>query len=161
MKIGVISDTHIPMNCDRLPEKVLKELKNCDLIVHAGDIVEMSLIYELERYAPVKAVSGNMDGRDVKARLPITLLFDAGGKKIGVVHGDGSGEFIPEKLTGYFDGVPDIIIFGHSHKPVNSKYGNVLYFNPGSATDRVCAACRSFGVIEIENGEIKAEIIKL
>ncbi|MBU1888025.1 MAG: metallophosphoesterase family protein, partial [Candidatus Omnitrophica bacterium] len=56
---------------------------------------------------------------------------------------------------------PDIIIFGHSHVPMNEYIDGVLFFNPGSATDTVFAPYRSYGIIEIENGEVKAEIHKL
>ena len=66
MKIGVISDTHIPIAAPRLPQKVYDHFKDCDLIIHAGDAVEMSVIEDLGKLAEVKAVCGNMDSPEMK-----------------------------------------------------------------------------------------------
>ena len=61
MLIGVISDTHIPYRSRNIPSKVFEEFKNVDLILHAGDIEDLSVLDELEKIAPVKAVNGNCD----------------------------------------------------------------------------------------------------
>ena len=162
MKIVVLSDTHIPANADQLPKKVYQHLKDCDLIVHAGDITEMSFISELEKIAETKAVWGNMDSLEVKNTLPKKVLFKADGKTIGVTHGSGPVSKVMDSAKQLFKGKkPDVIIFGHSHNPINEIKDGVLFFNPGSSTDRMFAPYRSFGLIEIKDNNIKAEIIKL
>ncbi|MFH1665208.1 MAG: metallophosphoesterase family protein [Candidatus Omnitrophota bacterium] len=160
MKIGVVSDTHIPVAAASLPKKMLDHFKGCDLIIHAGDMVEMSVIKELGKCAETKAVRGNMDDNEVRKNFPEKLIIDAGGKKIGVVHGKGPGDKVLQMAAAAFEGKLDIIIFGHSHSPLNEKKDGTLFFNPGSATDRVFAKYRSFGMIEIEGDDIRSEIIK-
>ena len=162
MKIVVISDTHYPVQTASLPDVLYKEFSSCDIIVHAGDIVENELLVELESIAEVKAVAGNMDSFYLKNRLPAKLLFEAGGFKIGVVHGSGDSKRVPEKVKSCFmDDLPDVIIFGHSHIAYNKKSGDTLLFNPGSVSDRVFAPYRSYGLLLIENGKIDAQIIKI
>ncbi|MBU1084008.1 MAG: metallophosphoesterase family protein [Candidatus Omnitrophota bacterium] len=159
MKIGVISDTHIPVNASKLPKKVYDHFRQCDLIVHAGDVVEESLITELETLAETKAVQGNMDSLGIKKRFPKKILFKAGGKSIGVIHGSGHPLKVMDVVAAEFSPKPDIIIFGHSHLPVNEMRKGVLFFNPGSATDGSCSKGCSFGTIEIDGDDMKAEII--
>ena len=70
MRIGVISDTHIPKAAQELPEAVCKEFQNVDMILHAGDLVEIDVFTKLNTLAPTHAVCGNMDMFEVKASLP-------------------------------------------------------------------------------------------
>ena len=161
MKIGVIADTHIPVSTNKLPSKIYEKFKDCDLIIHAGDLVEMSAVEELEKIAETRAVYGNMDSSEVKKTLPEKILFEAEGKKIGVVHGKGSASRIIENVRKSFSKKPDIIIFGHSHTPLNKTIDGILFFNPGSPTDRIFSPYRTFGIIEIKGGKVRAEVIKL
>lgn len=161
MKIGVLADTHVPVSTDDLPQKVYDCLKGCDLIIHAGDIVEMKLLEKLGRIAETKAVCGNMDSPEVKKSLPNKLVLNVAGKKIGVIHGSGPGTKVINEVADAFSEKCDIIIFGHSHLTFNEKRGETLFFNPGSPTDKVFSVSRSFGIIEIEGNNIKAEIIKV
>jgi len=161
MKIGVISDTHISLSSGKLPQKVYECFKDCDLIVHAGDAVEMPVIEELGKITEIKAVSGNMDSAELKECFSEKIVFEAEGKKIGVVHGKGSSSKIFRTVCGSFTKKMDIVIFGHSHVPFNEKRGDTLFFNPGSATDRVFAPYCSIGIIYIENGNIRGEIVKI
>jgi putative phosphoesterase len=161
MKIGVIADTHIPVSARKLPQKVYDNFKDCDLIIHAGDLVDMSVIEELSKIAETKAVSGNMDGYEVTQKLPDELLIEVAGKKIGVIHGRGPGFKVRQMAKEAFGDKADIIIFGHSHTPVNEKKDGILFFNPGSPTDTVFSPYRSFGIIEINGDDIKAEIVKI
>jgi putative phosphoesterase len=68
--VGVISDTHVPDRAKKIPKNVFKVFENVDFIVHAGDLVQLSVIDELERLAPVLVVYGNMDGPEVRSKLP-------------------------------------------------------------------------------------------
>jgi len=161
MKIGVISDTHISGSFLKFPQKIYECFKDCDLIVHAGDAVEMSVIKELGTIAETRAVWGNMDSAELRERLPEKIIFEAKGKKIGVIHGKGTSAQIMQVVKSSFNKKLDIIIFGHSHLPTNEKKEGTLFFNPGSATDKVFAPYCSFGIIYIENGNIRGEIIKI
>lgn len=162
MKLGVISDTHIPVNADCIPKKVLEAFKNVDMIVHAGDLVDLSVIDTLKSTCKeVIAVAGNMDSQKVKAKLPEKEILKIGKYKIGVMHGCGHPNTLIDLAGKMFknDNV-NIIIFGHSHIAINEKRGDILYFNPGSPTDTVFAAFKSYGIIEI-NDTIEGKIIKL
>lgn len=163
MTIGVISDTHLSGGKCELPRDLVKELKKCDLIIHAGDFVDACVLDFLCEISEVAAVCGNMDGDSIKSRLKSKETLEIGDKKICIMHGYGH----PGKLIGilkneFAQEKPDIIIFGHSHAPVNEYIDGVLYFNPGSVTDTVYAPYRSYGIIKIDKeGAVKADIYKL
>jgi len=159
MRIGVLSDTHIPKAATKLPAKVRKGLKGADIILHAGDLVEASVLEELNKIAPTKAVCGNMDGADLCGKLPRKIVVKASRFRIGLIHGWGHPARLPETISGEFTGV-NAIVFGHSHKPMNERMGGVLYFNPGSPTDKVFAEYNSYGIIEVGR-DIKGTIIRL
>lgn len=162
MKIGVLSDTHIPERAGELPAKFLRELAGLDMVVHAGDLVDLSVLDALKKACPdVRAVAGNMDPEEVRRALPEKLVFKTACKSIGVVHGYGPPQGLPERVRGLFkkDKV-DIIIFGHSHQPFCDDSSTPFLFNPGSPTDTIFAPYKSFGIIEIED-EITMRIVKL
>src|SRR4030043_2463643 len=88
--IGLISDTHVPKRAQRIPEKVFEIFANVDYIIHAGDLVELSVVDELEQLAPVLAVHGNMDGLQVSGALPKLNSLKILDYKIGVIHDPGA-----------------------------------------------------------------------
>jgi len=162
MKIGVISDTHIPMKVDKLPDELVKALKGCDLIMHAGDLVELSVLEDLKKITKVEAVYGNMDSANVRNALPDKKILRLGGKVLCLMHGyDNPDNLIDILKKEFIREKPDIIVYGHSHRPTNEYIDEILFFNPGSCTDTVFAPYRSYGIIEIDKGEIKASIYKL
>jgi len=162
MKIGVIADTHIPDRAKEIPRQVLEAFRGVDMVIHAGDMVDLKVLEQLKAVCSnVKAVWGNMDPYEVKKALPEKEVIQVGSIRIGVMHGYG----LPSKLIGLMAEVfknenVNLIIFGHSHSAVNEKRGNIIYFNPGSATDKIFALHNSYGIIEI-NDKIEAKIIKL
>lgn len=160
MKIGVISDTHIPERTSEIPHELLTVLKDVDLIIHAGDLVALEVIEQLKKIAPVKAVYGNMDTLEVRRALPQKEILTVGKFKIGLFHGKGPPEHIISSVKEAFPEKLDVIIFGHAHRPICEKQGGVLFFNPGSPTDTIFAPYRSCGILEI-NDEIKARIVRL
>lgn len=159
MRIGVLADTHMPKAARELPRIMLKDFKGVDLILHAGDLAELEVLDILNKIAPTEAVYGNMDSWNVQKRLPKKKVIEALQFKIGLIHGWGHPKRIPDVISKEFEGV-DVIVFGHSHEPMNEKIRGVLYFNPGSPTDKIFASCNSYGILEV--GEtIKGKIIRL
>ncbi len=158
-KIGVISDTHIPKAAQDLPERIYKEFQNVDLILHAGDFTELKLFEKLKNLAPTHGVCGNMDEYDIKNLLPQKDIIKVNGFKIGLIHGYGPPARLIEAVSKEFARV-DVIVFGHSHIACCEKKGKILFFNPGSPTDKIFALHNSFGILEVEK-EIKGRIISL
>lgn len=162
MKIGVISDTHIPEKASVLPAKLCAELEKCDMVIHAGDMVTMEVVQSLKKICPnFKAVCGNMDPAEVRKQFREKEIIRVGKFKIGISHGYGPPDKLLSLMKDFFkkDNV-DLVIFGHSHNPTNEKDGKTIFFNPGSPTDEIFAPYKSFGIIEI-NGKIEARIVKL
>lgn len=139
MKIGVISDTHIPDRAKYIPKEILQEFRNVGMIIHAGDFIDLSVLKELKNFCSnVKAVWGNMDPMEVRKELPQKEILKIGNYKIGIMHGYGAPNNLIDLLTSNFkDNFVDIIIFGHSHSAFNEKRSGILFFNPGSPTDKV------------------------
>ncbi|MBN1912850.1 MAG: metallophosphoesterase [Candidatus Omnitrophica bacterium] len=162
MRIGVISDTHIPERAKDIPAQVLDEFKKVDMVIHVGDLIDSRVLDVLKKTCKeVIAVRGNMDIDQSEDALPDKKVLNISGFKIGVVHGHGH----PDKLIGtvteiFKDQKLDMIIFGHSHRALCQQKGKVIYFNPGSPTDTIFAPYKSYGLIEI-NDKIEARIIKL
>ncbi|HLD88041.1 MAG TPA: metallophosphoesterase family protein, partial [Candidatus Omnitrophota bacterium] len=134
MNIAVVSDTHsLP-----LPQKLLNDLKDFALIIHAGDVCDAATLDALRTLAPVKAVQGNMDEPDLKRKLPLRELLVMDGVKVGVHHGHGpTRDALSNALAQFKDEACDVIIFGHSHQPLKQMSGKTLMFNPGSPNDTV------------------------
>ena len=162
MKIGVISDTHIPDESGHIPEVILDVFSQVDMVVHAGDMVSLGAIDELKSVcSKIIAVAGNMDLQVVKKKYPLKQVFDVLGFKIGLMHGHGAPANLPEVLRDAFkEDNCNVIIFGHSHQPMNEYIDGILFFNPGSATDSA-AEYKSYGIIEIDGDKIDAKIIKI
>lgn len=161
MRIGVISDTHIPDRSGHIPQPVMDAFKHVDLIVHAGDFVNLGAIDELRLACPkIVGVAGNMDSPEVVEKFRAKEVFEISGFKFGLMHGYGAPVNLIKLLKDAFNAEkPDVIIFGHSHKAMNQFVDGVLFFNPGSATDSVPEGA-SYGIIEI-NGKINAKIVKI
>jgi len=151
MRIAVLADTHVN-RLEHLPKKIIDALSTVDLIIHAGDFTDLQLLKELKRLREVKAVHGNMDSRELKTVLPVKEIVEIENKRIGITHGSGGPWGIEEKVRKMFESDRiDIIVYGHSHRSQNKVIKNILFFNPGKATD-------SFGILTIDGGA-QGEII--
>ena len=157
MKIGVISDTHIPKRAKHLPKAMLDGLQGVDLILHAGDWQDLEVYKQLKNIAPVDGVAGNVDGPEIVQRFGRKKIVNIKGYNIGIVHGDGKGKTTLRRAYDTFihDRV-DMILFGHSHIPYHRIHEGILFFNPGSATDKRRQPKYSFGIIELSD-KIEAE----
>jgi len=159
-RIAVLSDTHIPIAAPDIPERIYSELRRVDMILHAGDLIEIDVLEKLRSIAPTHAVHGNMDMYEVKMSLPKKDIITINSFKIGLIHGTGCAANIIENVAREFDDRIDVIVFGHSHCPCNEKIKKTLFFNPGSPTDKMFALCNTFGLLEIEDG-ISSTIMRL
>jgi hypothetical protein len=159
LKVGVLSDTHIPGAALSLPPAVFDIFKDVDLILHAGDIVELSVLDELGAIAPVEAVAGNMDGSEVHLKLPSKKVLSLGGYSVGLIHGKYKIDVQQEMIMKEFERV-DLIVYGHSHKPFWGKVKGVYFLNPGSPTDKRHAPYNSVALLHVGD-ELKAEIIRI
>lgn len=158
MKIGVVSDTH----SRALPKEMLIEFAKADLIIHAGDFCSLKDYHAFTKLKVTKAVWGNMDDPDVRKTLPRKEIMEYDGVRIGLFHGEGAPQKLMDVMQKEFrDDKVDVIIFGHSHHPLNEKINGVLYLNPGSPNDTIFSPYCSFGILEINNGEVNAKIVKL
>ena len=153
MKIGVISDTHNFLD-PRIPEL----FKGVEHIVHGGDVGSMEIISELEKIAPVTAVSGNSD-----SMLPLreVEVFELGRHKFlleHIVQPDMPEVLLSQRVQ---NERPDVIVFGHTHKPFNKTIGGIWYFNPGYAGKMRFNLERSVALLHFQRDKIRAEFLKL
>jgi hypothetical protein len=159
MRILVISDTHIPRSAHDMPMEVYKEIEKCDMIIHAGDLVEKDFYAKLQSLRPTKAVCGNMDSADLAKVLKPKEIIEVGKFKIGLIHGYGAPANLVETVKSEFKNV-DVIIFGHSHATMNEVKDGGLFFNPGSPTDKVFARENTYGILEIDK-TIEGKIVRI
>jgi putative phosphoesterase len=159
VQIAVISDTHLPRGTRRLPEDCVARLKAADLIVHAGDLIRLSVLRELEAYGPVAAVRGNVDDDEVRRTLPPVTSVEAAGAKIAVIHDAGAAKGRLARLRRRFPDA-DAVIFGHSHLPLHEQAADGFQiFNPGSPTERRRAPRHTMGLATVEEGRVSFELI--
>jgi len=158
MKVLVLSDTHIPHRAKELPKEVLKEFEGVQAVIHAGDFTSFNFYLELKAMVPqLFAVRGNMDDDEIWDTLPETLVFELEGLRIGLYHGIGAPWGLEKKVMEKFgkENLLNLIIFGHSHRPLKKEENGIILFNPGSCTDTIFAPRKSYGILEIENGIVK------
>jgi putative phosphoesterase len=134
----------------------VRELERADLILHAGDVVAASVLLELEAFAPVEAVVGNMDEPALRAELPERRVVEVEGVRIGMVHIPGARAGRDDRLVSWFPGC-DAVVYGHTHLPQVEQHRGVWILNPGSPTERRRAAAHSMLVLEVDRGRLDIE----
>jgi len=162
-RIGVLSDTHIPHAVSKLPARIIKALEGVELILHAGDLVDLQVLDDLEAIAPTAAVCGNMDEAELCRRLPRMKILNLDRFRIGLTHGWGAARGLAERIiTGLDCGSEplDLLVFGHSHQPYEGTAKGVRVLNPGSPTDQVFAVASTVAFIEI-GAELNTRIVAL
>jgi len=162
--IGVISDTHLPSRGSEIPQQIIKDFKdqNVDYIFHLGDFTTLdtynSLIENFDK-DNIFAISGNMDNHEINQKLPKQQKLNILGHKIFLTHGSGGPRRIIERLNKNLDlNKYDIILFGHTHHPVNEEREGKLYLNPGSPTDKRFTDVNSYAFLEITKNKVNSEI---
>jgi len=158
MKIAVFSDTHLQdlrRGSLLLAGLLQRYLPDADMVLHAGDLTHPDLLLAFAPL-PVYAVRGNLDLP--AADLPDKRVIEVSGKRIGLIHSWGRGAEIEENAKASFAGIDlDVLVYGHSHVPACSSRDGVLYFNPGSCTERRGSERRTIGMLEIGT-EIRGRI---
>jgi putative phosphoesterase len=159
VKAIVLADTHLRDSAPaRLPGRAWAELDSADVILHAGDITGPAFLARLRRLAPVYAVLGNNDGGLI-GTLPGTIEVDLAGVAVAIVHDSGPRLGREARLRRRFPAA-DVVVFGHSHIPWNqSGVDGQLLFNPGSPTQRRAQPNHTIGVLELDHGIARAEIV--
>ena len=156
MRVVVLADTHAPRRWKSCPAPVAAHLRGADLILHAGDVCTAAVLDELSGYAQVHAVRGNNDGRDVAAwGAPDTLRLDLEGLRVAMIHDSGPATSRPTWLRRRFPGA-DLVVFGHSHIPLDHAENGQRIFNPGSPTDRRRQSHGTLGLLDIAGGRLVA-----
>ena len=168
MLLGLISDTHISREDERLPPQIKEVFNGVDLILHGGDIYLLSVLDELEGMAPVMSARGNGDiWLPSDPRLKDSLVLNLQGIRLGLTHGidypEPSWRSLETAMEYEFGGKVDILVFGDSHIALIDIYKNVLLINPGSPTfPRQIKELGNVALLEIsQGGEAKAQIISL
>jgi uncharacterized protein len=156
--VAVLADTHVPRRAGGLPPGLLPHLERSDLILHAGDLMDRSVLDELRAHAPVRAVRGNLDPPALG--LPETQEFELEGVPVAMVHDSGRRQGRRGRLARRFPAAR-VVVFGHSHVPFLEDAGGLLLLNPGSPTDRRRQPHHTFALLRVAGGEVAAEILTL
>ncbi|ROQ91111.1 metallophosphoesterase family protein [Desulfosoma caldarium] len=158
MNIVVLSDTHLTRVTQELQAVCAHYCDAADLVVHLGDWTAGCVLDYFEQYR-LEAVCGNMDEASVRLRLPTKKTFRVGSITIGLTHGWGYGGDVTAQLLEKFDGV-DVILFGHTHRPLVEKVDGRLLINPGSVFSGRGPQGRTLAVLKI-GPSLHANIIEL
>jgi putative phosphoesterase len=159
VRLLLISDTHVPKRARDLPERVWDEVARTDVVLHAGDWVDVGLLDELQRRAArLVACWGNNDGPELRARLPERADVTLGGVRFTVVHETGAAAGREARMARLYPDT-DVLVFGHSHIPWDSTAETGLrLLNPGSPTDRRRQPHCTYMTVTVEQG-VLAEVV--
>lgn len=168
--IGVLSDTHVPHRTSNVPQKIYDDFqsRDVDYVFHLGDFTSFDVyndLIDIFGEDRVFAVRGNMDFDDkFRNILPEKIEMEISGHKTLLLHGMGGPNMIVRRLTKKLDLLNsdyDLIIFGHTHRPVNEIQDGILFFNPGTTTpiDNKFTVISSYGFLHISKDKIIPEII--
>ena len=174
MRIGLISDTHISQAASELPDEVFQVFTSIDLILHAGDIYNKSVLDELEKLAPVLAAEGDDDYPDTirDKRVKVKHVLQVEGKTMWLVHENPFSSYTmisqPQSWENYamqkWSKItkPDVIVFGHEHRTHTETMDGILMINPGSPTFlNYKKGLGTLAILEITHDRVDYQIINL
>jgi putative phosphoesterase len=149
--LGLISDTH-----GLIRPGVHDALTGVELILHAGDVGGSAILDELRLIAPVRAVFGNTDPPG-EPELEAEIVIEIGGLRVHVSHGHEVGSPTPAKLAARYD--EDVVVYGHTHRPLVTSHDGRLFVNPGAAGPRRFNISPNVGRLIIARGKAEVEIV--
>ena len=152
----LLADTHVPKRARELSDDVWAAVERADIVIHAGDWVQVALLDELEARAKrVLGVWGNNDGADLRARLPEVARTQVQGIRIAVIHETGSAAGREARADAAFPDT-DLLVFGHSHIPWDTTTpGGLRLLNPGSPTDRRRQPHCTMMTVRVDDGALR------
>lgn len=160
MRLAVIADTHIPARAADLPPRGWRLVEASDGVLHAGDVTDARFLGRLAEMRPTWAVRGNNDTAAQLAGLPERLELELGGVALGLVHDTRGAAGRRRRLRRWFPRAR-VVVFGHSHIPVLEDGDGLLLLNPGSPTDRRRMPTFTMALLELSDGEARAELVDL
>jgi putative phosphoesterase len=176
LRVGLVSDTHIPEARPELWPEVFDAFRGLDLILHGGDLHELSVLHALAEVAPVYAARGN--GEDGGGGRPVTpddprlfesWLLDLGGVRVGLTHDLPVPEFPPNMTVKrwcerrFLTTAVDVVVYGHTHVEAIDIVGSTMCVNPGSPTypHNLNTQLGTLGLLEIDGGVARASLFQL
>jgi uncharacterized protein len=151
----MMADTHVPKRAKDLPAALWAAVDAADVVIHAGDWVDLVLLDALEqRAARLIGVYGNNDGPGLRARLPEIARADLDGLRLAVIHETGQASGREARCDATFPDT-DVLVFGHSHIPWDTVTPRGLrLLNPGSPTDRRRQPYHTYLTATTKNGDL-------
>lgn len=151
----LMADTHLPKRARDLPEELWRAVDDADLVVHAGDWVDVRLLDDLEaRARRLVACWGNNDHGELRERLPEVATVEVEGVRLGVVHETGQATGREARMAAAYPHL-DVLVFGHSHIPWDTTTSTGLrLLNPGSPTDRRRQPHCTYMTLTLDSGEL-------
>jgi len=159
--LGIVGDTHIsPARSGRSLEPVVEFFRRMGvgLILHAGDAGGATVLQSLEQVAPTVAVRGNADPLDLIETLPDRVWIEVGSRTVLLLHGHQGKTALKAARAAAAPDV-DLIVFGHSHKPLIDREGSTILFNPGSPTERRWNPHFGVGLVRVSDAELEPELV--
>ena len=159
--VGVVSDTHFPRFGRALPRALERGLRRAGVvrILHLGDMTDLLAVPLFEAIAPFDAVAGNNDGDAIRERFARRKVVRIEDVRIGMVHGDGrSGTTTSRALAAFEEDEADVILFGHSHRPLVKREGRLLIANPGSPTDKRMNPLYSYALLTVAGRSARVDL---
>jgi uncharacterized protein len=155
MELLLISDTHLPKRAKDLPAQVWAAVERADVVIHAGDWVDVATLDALESRAKrLVACWGNNDGDELRARLPERADVTLAGVRFTVVHETGASGGRDARMSKLYPDT-DVLIFGHSHIPWDTTSATGLrLLNPGSPTDRRRQPFGTYMTVSVADGAL-------
>ena len=155
VRLLLLADTHVPKRARDLPAEVWAAVDRAEVVLHAGDWVDVTLLDLLEdRARRLVGVCGNNDGPPLQARLPEVARVELGGLRFAVVHETGDAARREARCSAAYDDV-DVLVFGHSHIPWDTTTATGLrLLNPGSPTDRRRQPACTYMTAEVHDGAL-------
>jgi putative phosphoesterase len=160
VRLLLLADTHVPRRARDLPAQVWDEVEQADVVVHAGDWVDVAVLDGLEaRSRRLLACYGNNDGPALRARLPEVALATLEGVRFAVVHESG-GAAGRERRADLRHPDVDVLVFGHSHIPWDATSpGGMRLLNPGSPTDRRRQPHCTYMTLDVSAGRLSDVVL--